>query len=83
MAPNDVYVFYGPLSVSMVLADTDADIVLTGDPDEDEDYNLALGGEDLTGDGVPDLLVGSDQNDLSAAEGEWAGTAYIIPGVGL
>jgi hypothetical protein len=84
VAPNDAYVFYGPFDVNMVLADTDADIVLTGDQDEDEDYNLAIGGLDFTGDAVPDLLVGSHQNDLSGSEGgEWAGTAYIIPGVGL
>ena len=84
VAPNDVYVFYGPFSASMVLDDLDADIVLTGDQDEDEDYNLALGPEDLTGDGVPDLLVGSHQNDYPSGDDvEWAGTAYIIPGVGL
>ncbi len=80
-APNDVYVFFGPFDTAMVLADTDADVILTGDQDEDEDYNLALGGTDLTGDGVPDLLVGSHQNDYPSGE-EWAGTAYIIPGVG-
>ena len=82
VAPNDAYVFYGPFDANMVLADADADIVLTGDQDQDEDYNFALGGLDLTGDAVPDVLVGSDQNDL-AGGGEWAGTAYIIPGVGL
>ena len=84
VAPNDVYVFYGPFDAAMVLEDLDADIILTGDQDEDEDYNLALGGLDLTGDDVPDLLVGSHQNDYPSGEDvEWAGTAYLIEGVGF
>lgn len=84
VAPNDVYVFYGPFDAAMVLSDLDADIILTGDQDEDEDCNLALGGLDMTGDGVPDLLVGAHQNDYPSGEDvEWAGTAYIIEGVGF
>ncbi len=82
--PNDLYLFYGPLSTSSVLGSDDADVVFSGDPDEDDDYKVAMGPEDVDGDGVPDLVVGSHQNELSSGdEVTWAGAVYIISGVGM
>ena len=65
-----------------ILGSDDADVVCSGDADEDDDYEVAMGPEDV--DGVPDLVVGSHQNELSSGdEVTWAGAVYIISGVGM
>ena len=79
--PCDAYVFFGPFDTRFITDDTAADIVLYGD-DDDEDYELILGPGDVTGDAVPDLLVGSHLNETPFGESH-AGMAYIIPGIGL
>ena len=75
------YVFFGPFDTRQTLEDQDADVILYGDWD-DEDYELFLGPGDVTGDDVPDLVVGSYLNEGAFGE-SYAGMVYIVPGIGL
>ena len=80
-APNDLYVYYGPLSSSGVLHDTDADVTLYGDGTSDGSFPTGFAPGDVTGDGVPDLVVGTHTHDVGLSE--WVGVAYVVPGVGM
>jgi len=74
--PNNVYVFYGPHTARGTSYSSSADIIISGNGIDDADYQAILSGHDLTGDGVPDMAIGSHfANDLD-------GAFYIIPGVG-
>ena len=53
-----VFTMYGPLSAGSYDAYTDGDSYLTGDPATSYDYfGYGIGGADVTGDGIDDLLV--------------------------
>ena len=75
----NAYLYYGPISASVVLNDTDADVELQGD-DSDYAYEDALAPGDLTGDGVPDIAIGSYMHDEEYSN---AGVVYVIPGIGM
>jgi hypothetical protein len=71
--PGFVYVFFGPV-VGRFPA-TEADIILTGEQDNDE-FGTAVEAGDVDGDGAEDLIVGAHQlfrNDAS-------GKAYVFYG---
>ncbi|MES2643811.1 MAG: MopE-related protein [Myxococcota bacterium] len=71
------YVFFGPLATPATYQASTADVTLTGDGRTDAVYETAFTPGDATGDGVPDLVVGSYKY------GEfWDGIAYLIPGTG-
>ena len=68
------YVFFGPVTGSLVA--TQADAIIFGEAVND-DFGVAVaGGKDINGDGVPDVIVGADQ--LFATAG--AGKAYVFYG---
>ena len=68
------YLVYGPVSGEHQLADADA--VLWGPSHGLMGWNID-GGEDLTGDGTPDLILGAyDSNDA----GTDSGVAWLVPG---
>lgn len=72
---GSAYLLYGPLAGSIDLAD--ADLALVGEAANDAaGTSVALTG-DLTGDGLPDLVVGATGND---AAGTGAGAAYVFAG---
>ena len=82
--PNDVYIFYGPFTGGdSTFDDIDADVRLAGDSNEDHSYSVATFTDDVTGDDVKDLLIGSPYNDLPFDQGNSSGSVYIIPGIGL
>ena len=72
-----VYGFSGPLAGDYTTAD--ADWALLGG-----DYNRAgwrvVGGSDLTGDGIPDLVVSFWGSCLIDTDDERCGGAYVVPG---
>jgi len=74
--PNNVYVFYGPHTTRGTLYSSQADITLYGDGVTDGDYQSILSGHDLTGDGVPDMAIGTHKGNV------FDGVFYIVPGVG-
>jgi hypothetical protein len=68
------YLVYGPVSGEHQLADADA--VLWGPSHGLMGWDID-GGEDLTGDGTPDLILGAyDSNDA----GTDSGVAWLVPG---
>jgi len=72
-----VYLFFGPLSASAVLynnADADGALLCDGLYDGTID-SIAAG--DVTGDGVPDLIAGSQFGGS-----QQHGPVYVFPGVG-
>ena len=72
--PLAARVWFGPFAGTE--DDTDADVTLwLPDPTAGGYLRQLLGGEDLTGDTVPDLLVASEIGD--------GGRAWIAPGVGF
>jgi len=75
-----VYVLYGPTFASGSLGL--ADLFLYGTAASYAGYALSgvPTGGDLTGDGVPDLLLGAPVDDVS---GGASGAAYVVPGRGL
>jgi len=79
--PNDLYVFHGPMTAGSVLYDTDADVTLYGDGSSDSSFPTGFAPGDVTGDGVPDLVVGTQTHDVGL--NEWAGVAYVVPGIGM
>ena len=79
-APSYCYLYYGPLGDTTVLYDTDADAEIRGG-DSDSSYETALAPGDITGDDVPDLVIGSMTHEVDGEE--WAGAVFIIPGVGM
>jgi hypothetical protein len=56
--PGSVYVFFGPVSGSFLASE--ADVILTGQRDNDE-FGTAVGAGDVNGDGADDLIVGAQQ----------------------
>lgn len=68
-----VYVFYGPLAGDY--AANDADARLLGERAGDEAGRALDGGRDVTGDGVPDILVGGRYNGTGDV-----GAAYVVAG---
>ena len=74
-ASGGAYLLYGPLSGTIDLAD--AELTLSGQAANDAaGTSVALTG-DVTGDGLPDLLVGATGHD---AAGTGAGAAYVFAG---
>ena len=68
------YIFFGPITGSLVA--TQADAIIFGEAIND-DFGVAVaGGNDVNGDGVPDVVVGADQLFASAG----AGKAYVFYG---
>jgi len=72
---GEVYVLYGPLNGTINLAD--ADVTLGGEAAGDYAGISISGGEDVDGDGNPDLLIGSLNLTESGVSG---GGAYVIYG---
>jgi hypothetical protein len=70
--PGSVYVFFGPVAGSFLASE--ADVILTGEHDNDE-FGTAVGAGDVDGDGAEDLIVGAHQ--LFRDE---AGRAYLFYG---
>jgi len=56
--PGSVYVFFGPVSGRFLASE--ADVILTGQRDNDE-FGTAVGAGDVNGDGADDLIVGAQQ----------------------
>ncbi len=69
------YAVLGPWTGALSLAD--ADLVLLGEAASDAAGSAVLLAGDLTGDGLPDLVVGATGND---AAGGGAGAAYVVAG---
>ncbi len=72
-----VFVFFGIASGALDLGDADATFTAEGSSDG---LGLALGHGDVTGDGVPDLLIGTPWN---ANAGYEKGAAYVVRGDSL
>ncbi|MFT5684760.1 MAG: hypothetical protein ACI8RZ_005704 [Myxococcota bacterium] len=68
---GEAYILYGPLSGSVSLAN--ADVTLSGEAAGDYAGISVSGGEDVDGDGNPDLLIGSLNLDVG-------GGAYVVYG---
>ena len=68
------YVFYGPISGSLIA--TQADVTIFGENLNDGFGRSVAAGNDINGDGVADVIVGADQ--LFAGTG--AGKAYVFYG---
>jgi hypothetical protein len=68
------YVFFGPVSGSLIA--TQADAIIFGEAVNDGFGRSVAGAGDVNGDGVPDIIVGADQ--LFANTG--AGKAYVFYG---
>ncbi len=72
---GSIVVYMGPVSGS--LDETDADVTLSGEKNYDRSgYSLATGG-DLDGDGIADLVVGSQFSSTEVSSG---GAAYLFLG---
>jgi len=76
LQPKNVYVFYGPHTTRGTSYSSSADVIISGNGIDDGHYQAILAGHDLTGDGVPDMAIGS--HFASDSDGAF----YIIPGVG-
>ncbi len=63
-------------SILALLTDADADLNFLGDSGDQAGQSLALGG-DLTGDGVPDIVIGAPGSSDAAED---AGAVYLVPG---
>jgi hypothetical protein len=72
------YIFFGPLATPATYQASTADVTLAGDGRSDAVYETAFTPGDATGDGVPDLVVGS----YKYGGDQWDGIAYLIPGTG-
>ena len=73
----EVAIYDGPLTGGTVLgASADAETVFHCDGVDDA-FIRDIAAGDVTGDGVPDLVVG-----LPWAGSDYEGTAYIVPGIG-
>jgi hypothetical protein len=70
--PGRVYVFFGPVAGSF--AASQADVILTGEADNDE-FGISLGSGDVNGDGSADLIAGAHQLFSNGA-----GRAYLFHG---
>lgn len=70
--PGSVYVFFGPITGKFLASA--ADIILTGEQDNDE-FGTSVGAGDVDGDGADDLIVGAEQLFKVAS-----GRAYIFYG---
>jgi hypothetical protein len=68
------YVFFGPVSGSLIA--TQADAIIFGEAVNDDFGVSVAGGKDINGDGVPDVIVGADQLFANAG----AGKAYVFYG---
>jgi hypothetical protein len=72
------YVFFGPFDVLETMQSSDADVTFAGD-ESDDIYEVAFTPGDATGDGVPDLVLGSYKHGASS----WDGIVYIAEGTGF
>jgi hypothetical protein len=70
--PGSVYVFFGPVAGSFLA--TQADVIITGEGDNDE-FGTAVGAGDVNGDGAADLIAGAQQLFTGAS-----GKAYVFYG---
>ncbi len=70
------YLVLGPVGGDLSLAD--ADLILTGEAEDDYAGAEVDGIGDYDGDGTPDLLVGAHQDDDGGAN---AGAAYVVSGL--
>lgn len=79
-APNNgrVYLFLGPSSGTIAAADADL-VIHGGQRDVRFGYHAAAVG-DLTGDGVPDLLVSAQASRWNGRDG---GAVYLFSGADL
>jgi hypothetical protein len=71
------YVFFGPFDVLETMQSSDADVTFAGD-ESDDIYEVAFTPGDATGDGVPDLVLGSYKHGASS----WDGIVYVAEGTG-
>lgn len=71
-----VYLLHGPFAAG-VHPLADAAEILAGEVTADSAARALAGGADLSGDGVPDLLVGAIYNDDGGA---FSGKAYLVQG---
>ena len=63
------YIYFGGISMDEI-----ADVIMTGEDDEDYFGISVSTAGDVNGDGYSDVIVGADHND---AGGIWAGRAYL------
>jgi len=70
----EIFVFYGPLT-SGAYWTQDADVTLSESKDS-KDYSLILGGFDVTGDFISDLIIASPEHGSS-------GEVLFLEGIGL
>jgi hypothetical protein len=70
--PGSVYVFFGPVTGNFLASE--ADVILTGEQDNDE-FGTSVGAGDVDGDGAEDLIVGAHQLFRDAP-----GKAYLFYG---
>jgi hypothetical protein len=82
---SDLQLFYGPFDVGGTFnADTEVDVTLRGDGEDDDYYRTLKNVGDVTGDSVPDLLVGTPYSGGTSDPTDWyRGIAYIVPGFGM
>lgn len=69
-----IYLLRGPFPAGVLIA-ADAALVAQGEADGDSAGRALAGGQDATGDGAPDLLIGAVYSD---AGGAFAGAAYLV-----
>ncbi len=74
------YLFYGPVASSGEVSLANADLVVYGANAGDKAGRTVIGGEDLDGDGVPDVTIGAPNEDSS---GSASGAAYVFFGATL
>lgn len=74
-ASGSAYVVYGPVTADLDLSS--ADLILRGEAANDAAGSSVLLADDLTGDGLPDAVVGATGQD---GGGTGAGAAYVVAG---
>jgi hypothetical protein len=67
------YIFFGPITGSLI--DTQADTIIFGENINDSFGRSVAAGNDINGDGIPDVIVGADQ-----LFGAGPGKAYVFYG---
>lgn len=69
-----VYLFYGPIEGELTAGDADAEFAAASSSGAADEVGTALLGEDVTGDGIDDIVIGAP------GRGSDDGAVYVWPG---